>query len=41
VFLKARDVFYGGIVVFSTAEASSRSDSLARSRTHEEEEEEE
>jgi hypothetical protein len=39
VFLKARDVFYGGIVVFSTAEASSRSDSLAPSRTHEEEEE--
>jgi hypothetical protein len=37
--MKARDVFYGGIVVFSTAETSPRPDSLARSRTEEEEEE--
>jgi hypothetical protein len=41
LFLKARNVFYGGIVVFSTAETSSRPDSLARSRAEEAEEEEE
>jgi ribosomal protein L12E/L44/L45/RPP1/RPP2 len=40
VFLNAKDIFYGGIVVFSTAEASSHPDSLARSPTEEEEEEE-